>query len=145
MRSDNRMNVEYNQSNGVEDRVDLIVPSSPEMVRTIRLTVSGIASRMGFQMDEIEDIKVAVAEVCNRLITKSDTKQSRFMIKFQILGNQLNIAFRFENQETNNFQLFDEDDLLGIAIINSLIDDVQVNSPSDHPDIITLSMFLKES
>ena len=135
----------YQSINDGLNRLDLIVPSSPEMVGVVRLTVSGIASRMGFQIDEIEDIKVAVAEVCNMIINKSTSIPCRFIIIFNMLKDQLKITFRFENRGRNNFKLFDDNDLLGISIINSLIDVVDIESDLDCPNIITLSMFLKEN
>ena len=48
--------------------VELRLPNRPEFVAVARLTVSAIASRMAFDIDQIEDIKVAVAEACTNAI-----------------------------------------------------------------------------
>ena len=42
----------------------LIIPGKPEYVTMIRLATASLASVNGFDVDQIEDIKVAVAEAC---------------------------------------------------------------------------------
>jgi serine/threonine-protein kinase RsbW len=49
-------------------RMELVIPLRAEFVSIARLTLSGVANRAGFDFDTIEDIKVALSEVCNRLI-----------------------------------------------------------------------------
>jgi serine/threonine-protein kinase RsbW len=46
------------------DLVELRIPRKPEFVSVARLAVSGIAGRMDFSYDEVEDIKLAVGEAC---------------------------------------------------------------------------------
>lgn len=48
--------------------VELRIPGLPEFVSVARLTLSGIASRMDFPYESIEDMKVALAEACNNAI-----------------------------------------------------------------------------
>ena len=48
--------------------VELRLPSRPEFVGVARLTVAGVASRMSFDVEAIEDIKVAVSEACTNAI-----------------------------------------------------------------------------
>ena len=47
-----------------EDIVELIVPNERKYLHVVRLAVSGVASREGFSIEEIEDIKLAVGEAC---------------------------------------------------------------------------------
>lgn len=49
-------------------RIDLRIPAVAEHVKIARLAAAGVASRMRFTFDEIEDIKLAVAEACNNAI-----------------------------------------------------------------------------
>lgn len=51
-----------------EMEVALQIPSDAEFVRVVRLAVMGVASRMPFSYDDIEDIKLAVSEACNNAI-----------------------------------------------------------------------------
>jgi len=45
--------------------VGLRIPALPEWVGVARLATAGIASRSGFSIEDIEDLKLAVAEACN--------------------------------------------------------------------------------
>ncbi len=46
----------------------LSLPARPEFVGVARLTLSGLAARLGFDVDATEDIKLAVAEALNLLL-----------------------------------------------------------------------------
>jgi hypothetical protein len=51
-----------------EDAVRLSVPASLEYVRIVRLTGSGVASRLGFDIEEIENFRVALDELASMAI-----------------------------------------------------------------------------
>lgn len=50
------------------DLVNLTIPAKPDYVAIARLAVSGIANRMGFSYDDIEDLKLAVSEACTNAV-----------------------------------------------------------------------------
>ena len=51
-----------------KDIITLSFPAKPDYLLAVRLAVSGIAERIGFTIDDIEDIKVASAEACTLLL-----------------------------------------------------------------------------
>lgn len=51
------------------DVVKLTFPAKPDYILAVRLAVSAIAERVGFTVDDIEDIKVASAEGCILLLS----------------------------------------------------------------------------
>jgi len=51
--------------------ITLILPCAAEYVGTARLTILGVASRMGFSYDQIEDIRLAVGEACTNAIERT--------------------------------------------------------------------------
>jgi serine/threonine-protein kinase RsbW len=51
-----------------EEAVRLSVPASLEYVRIVRLTASGVASRLGFDVEEIENLRVALDELASMAI-----------------------------------------------------------------------------
>jgi serine/threonine-protein kinase RsbW len=57
-----------NNTTNASDEVILSIPSDASYVRVVRLAVMGIASRMPFSFEDIEDIKLAVSEACNNAI-----------------------------------------------------------------------------
>jgi serine/threonine-protein kinase RsbW len=48
--------------------VRLEVPASPEFFRITRMMAAGVASRVGFTLDEVEDLRIAIDELCFALI-----------------------------------------------------------------------------
>jgi serine/threonine-protein kinase RsbW len=65
------------------DSVRITIPSRSEYVRVVRLAVLGIASRMAFSYDDVEDIKLAVSEACNNAILHADATLAQDMSSAQ--------------------------------------------------------------
>ena len=53
------------------ETVQLIIPCRPEYVGVARLAVLGIASRMPFSYDEVEDVRLAVGEACTHAVERA--------------------------------------------------------------------------
>ena len=69
------------------ESINMELTANPEYVGIIRLTTSGIANKIGFSIDDIEDIKVAVSEACTNAIKHSlDNKR---LEPFQWICNRL--------------------------------------------------------
>jgi len=52
--------------------VELSIPGRPEYVSVARLAILGVASRMRFSYDEVEDIRLAVGEACTTAIERAN-------------------------------------------------------------------------
>ena len=48
--------------------VRLEVPAAPEFLRISRIMAAGVASRVGFTLDEVEDLRIAIDEVCFSMV-----------------------------------------------------------------------------
>ncbi len=70
------------------DTVDLTIPARLEFVRLTRLVVSGIATQAEFSVDEIEDMRIAVDELCATLIDQSEPL-SELHVRFVLDGATL--------------------------------------------------------
>jgi serine/threonine-protein kinase RsbW len=53
------------------DAVELTIPVASDLVVLARLTAATVASRAGFDIDQIEDLRLAVDELCVSLIRGS--------------------------------------------------------------------------
>ena len=49
-------------------QLSLCLPAQPEFVGVARLTLAGLASRLGLDIQQVEDVKVAVAEAMTLLL-----------------------------------------------------------------------------
>ncbi len=57
------------------DKVELRIPGRPEFVSVARLAVSAVASRMVFDFEDLDDIKLAVGEACTNAIQHASPRQ----------------------------------------------------------------------
>ena len=77
----------------------LSIPALAEYVGVVRLAISGIATRMNFTIDEIEDIKISISEACTNAIQhaygdKVNPTIDKIDIKIYIIENELEIIVR---------------------------------------------------
>ncbi len=93
-------------------KVELVLPNLPEYIALARYGVSFMANTANFNIDEIEDIRVAISEACTNAIqygcTKCDHYYDYEKVKEPIIGEQV-----------GGFGLF---------LIKSLMDNLEVNS-----------------
>ncbi|MFA8439938.1 anti-sigma B factor RsbW [Pueribacillus sp. YX66] len=71
----------------------MIVPAKPEYLGVVRLTVSGIANRMGYTYEEIEDIKIAVTEACTNVVFHAydEGEEGKTKLNFAVYDDRLEI------------------------------------------------------
>jgi len=55
-----------------EGRIELVRPADTRLVRVARLVASGIATTAGFDVEEVEDLRIAVDELCTALVEGGD-------------------------------------------------------------------------
>ena len=72
------------------EEVRLTMPAVPQLLRVARLTAAGLAGRLGFNFDEIEDVKIAVDELCFALVgTKG--REGDLTLTYRLLSDALEI------------------------------------------------------
>jgi len=131
------------------DSLCLSVPSKPEYVSVVRLTVSAISSRMGFNIEQIEDIKVALAEACTNVIKHGECKKnSNYLVEFVVDDEKIAITIKDEGNGFSS-QNVCEPDLkcpkeggLGLFIIKSLMDEVDIDSAMGKGTTIKMTKYL---
>ncbi|MGI8407055.1 MAG: hypothetical protein ACR2L3_00885 [Actinomycetota bacterium] len=72
------------------ETVSVKIPASPAYLQIIRLIASGLASRLGFNIDEIEDLKIGVDELCAYL-TGAQGRSGSLQITFEVHDQKLKI------------------------------------------------------
>lgn len=139
-------------------RIELKIPASSEWVRVARLTVAGVASRMPFGIDAVEDIKLAVTEAINNAIQhapvsgpSSGAGTALVTIGFEAHDDGLWIFVSDEGRIEEELPVLhskprlNEHDLpeggLGLMLIRSLMDEVTHEGGSDCDTV--LKMFKK--
>ncbi|GAA0321956.1 anti-sigma B factor RsbW [Bacillus carboniphilus] len=125
--------------------VEMKIPSKAEYVGIIRLTLSGIASRMGFSYDEIEDLKIATSEAVTNAVQHAyqSAEVGDVLIGFAIFKDRLEIIVSdrgqtfdldqvrgetgpYQNTEETNVEVLREGGL-GLYLIETLMDQVRIH------------------
>lgn len=102
------------------DVFKLIIPSKPDYISVARLTSSGIASKLGLSIDEIEDIKVCLSEACVNALNRDD----EINIIFEINDDRLIIIVDNVLLTDSEEDTLSKESELGILIMKSLMDEV---------------------
>jgi serine/threonine-protein kinase RsbW len=125
------------------DYVEMKFPAKPEYVGVIRLTLSGIANRMGFSYDEIEDLKIATSEACTNAVQHAYklNEHGVMLIGFGLYEDRLEVivadhgkSFDYQNvleasgpYNQDNSVEFMREGGLGLYLIETLMDEVRIH------------------
>ena len=74
-----------------DDHVELRVPASGAYLAVLRTATAGLAARLDFSIDDIEDLRIAVDEACALLLPLA-TPGSRIDCRFDLRPHQFQVA-----------------------------------------------------
>ena len=114
---------------GATDEVRLSVPAMPEFLRLARVTAAGLASRLGFSFDEVEDLRLAIDELCFGLTT-SEGRDGTVAVRFVLGGDSLLVEGQghFADQQVD-VELSE----LSEVILGALVDEHELVGGTDGP------------
>ncbi|RXT15453.1 anti-sigma B factor RsbW [Ammoniphilus sp. CFH 90114] len=145
-------------SSNPEAYVRLSIPSDADYIDLVRLTLYGIATKQGFSFEEIEDMKVAVAEACNNVVLHAyqSPQMGSIDIEFKWDSQSLCIhvkdygkSFNYEKEYTESTSLHEKEvhELkvggLGLYMMQALMDEVRVMN--NEGTEVVLTKFLKRT
>lgn len=137
-------------SDATSGRIELKIPASAQWVRVVRLTVAGVASRLHFNVNDVEDIKLAVAEAVNNAILHAPVaphREAMVSIVIESDENGLWISVSDQGRLPDGFNVEEraldpEDELpegkLGLLLIRSLMDEVSHQSGSQVDTVVKM-------
>ncbi|AOV06675.1 anti-sigma B factor RsbW [Sporosarcina ureilytica] len=133
------------------DYIEMKVPAKAQYVGVTRLAISGLASRVGFTFDEIEDLKIASSEAVTNAVEHAYKGEegevvvgcALFEDKIEIMIADNGSSFDFEETKKNVGPYNDEEEVqflreggLGLYLMESLMDEVKVH----HEEGVTILM-----
>jgi serine/threonine-protein kinase RsbW len=69
----------------------MVIPATPSYLQVLRLVAAGLASRLAFTIDEIEDLKIGVDEL-SAYLTGAQGREGSMEIAFRIEGSSITIT-----------------------------------------------------
>jgi serine/threonine-protein kinase RsbW len=105
-----------------QEHIELVIPARAEYVAVVRLTVAGVAGRLGFSYDDIEDIKVAVSEACTVAVLSGGPKVD---IEMAIRADRLDVRVGY--QVAAGVQNGRAEGELAMLLIECLMDEVRTD------------------
>ncbi|HZG18239.1 MAG TPA: anti-sigma B factor RsbW [Candidatus Bathyarchaeia archaeon] len=140
------------------DVIEMSLPARAEYVGVVRLTVSGIANRAGMAYDDIEDVKLAVAEACTNVVQhayaaddvgsihlRCKIMEDRMVIEVADDGKSFQVdAVPAKLKPIDHSLSVDEltEGGLGLYLIHTLMDEVQISG--EHGVIISMTKYLRQ-
>ena len=125
-------------SDSLAETVQLIIPCRPEYVGVARLAVLGIASRMPFSYDEVEDVRLAVGEACTHAVERAGGGTATIRIVSKVAAHVLTIEISDDIAEadiaapTEEARLLEEAGVdqqgLGALLMEILVDHVEIGT-----------------
>ncbi|HKE36635.1 MAG TPA: ATP-binding protein [Candidatus Baltobacteraceae bacterium] len=119
------------------DLVELRIPSRAEWVALARLAIAAVANRLRFSIEDIEDIKLAVAEACTAVI-QHERHGEYIDLTCESSSNGLRVRVRDAGRQSasqENGRSMDLDEAriagLGVFLIRTLMDEVSYDVDPD--------------
>ena len=112
----------------------LEVPISEEYAHLLRLMVSGIASRMNFNLDAVDDLKIAVEEAF--LLAINNSPKENQGISFRCSESKIEITLEGLIQSRENIdenQRKGQD--YGLFIVEAVVDELEIVEGKDGSDL----------
>lgn len=120
------------------ETVHLTIPCRPEYVGVARLAVLGIASRMPFSYDEVEDVRLAVGEACTHAVERAGGGAATIKVTSTVSPHALRIEIMDDIAEddiaapSEEAQLLEEAGVdqqgLGALLMEILVDEVSIET-----------------
>jgi serine/threonine-protein kinase RsbW len=77
-------------SSTLDGPIELALPADTRLLRLVRLVASGLASTAGFDVDELDDLRIAVDEAVASLLEGGDG--TRLTLRFEVGDSEVGMS-----------------------------------------------------
>jgi len=109
------------------DRIELRFPARGDLVVLARLVTTAISARAGFDVEELEDLRLAVGELCLLALQGSDAQHGDLRLELTVLGDAVAIDCSLERASASGGVAPSPDEeetaRLSEQILTALVDD----------------------
>jgi serine/threonine-protein kinase RsbW len=108
------------------EEVVLTVPATSSYVGTVRLASASLAARCDLTIDEIEDVRLAIDEVCNLLLPLT-RPATTLQVRYSLCPGWLSATVAVHAVESAQ----PDTDSIGWALLQALTDTVEIESQDE--------------
>jgi serine/threonine-protein kinase RsbW len=107
------------------DRIELTFPARGDLIVLARLVTSAISARAGFDIEELEDLRLAVGELCLLTLQGHDSRYGDLRLEMSVLDDAIGVQCTLEHAAPSGETHPDEDEsaLLSQRILDALVDE----------------------
>lgn len=107
------------------DRIELTFPARGDLIVLARLVTSAISARAGFDIEELEDLRLAVGELCLLTLQGHDSRYGNLRVELIVLDDAIGVQCTLEHAAPGGEAQPDEDEaaLLSQQILDALVDE----------------------
>lgn len=107
---------------------ELRLPAETAYVAVLRMTTAGLAARLDFTLDDIEDLRMAVGEAC-ALVLHGAPGGGSLHATYHLSGGRLVVSVAADNRGAPDRDSF------GWQVLNALVDDLTTSQDDDRRTI----------
>ncbi|MDR8408881.1 anti-sigma factor [Nonomuraea sp. 3-1Str] len=112
---------------GIRDVVSIRLPAASAYLSVLRTATAGLAARLDFTLDEIEDLRIAVDEACAMLLNEA-VPGTDLTAEFELSGQEMQVTVEVATVGSSAPK---RDDFAWM-VLTALADDVE--AATDSPD-----------
>ena len=106
----------------LSEPVQLSIPVQSDLILLARLTAATVASRAGFDVEQIDDLRLAVDELC--VLVACGSSSGRFNLTFATNGDAIEVICALDGSEEDGTSTDDHGEReLSVRILDALVDE----------------------
>ena len=110
------------------DRIELRFPARGDLIVLARLVTSAISARAGFDIEQLEDLRLAVGELCLLTLQGNDARFGDLCLELTVLGDAIGVVCTLERASPagssgTEAEEADESARLSEQILDALVDE----------------------
>lgn len=117
------------------ETISIKIPASPEFLHVVRLVAAGLASRISFTLEDIEDLKIAVDEL-SAYVTGAHGRSGTLEVSFTLTDNRIEI--RGLGRYAKDYEFRTDLTEFSRMILETVADSAHLDATGDAPSFIVV-------
>lgn len=120
-------------------QIDFELPAAPEFISVVRLMVAGMGNSLAFNVEELENLKLAVGEACYQLFLSGVSERSRLLVRSRMTSPGFRVRMSLLHQGDGPCYPFPgltpKGSRLGLQLLGQLVEEINFSQRGLSTDI----------